>query len=160
MIVESFHFQCIPHGTRTLPIICIIPYSGSWKSITVVWYPGTCIGALLFYYLHCTFPNPSWRQTTLASLVSKKSSHTVPHWLLEHNSTLPWLKLPPPTSCTEPLVQAPDTTLISVGIGDMVIPRQLTACVIIYVIIGASLSEPHTYVRLGDFVCIIVRHSV
>ena len=40
---------------------------------------------------------PSCLQTTVASVVSQRSSHTVPHWLLMHTSTLPSYWLEPPT---------------------------------------------------------------
>ena len=45
----------------------------------------------------------SWLQTTAALVSSQESSHTVPHWLLRHTSTLPSLSLPPPTSRTPPV---------------------------------------------------------
>ena len=57
---------------------------------------------------------PSWRHTTLASLLPKRSSHTVPHVWPLHTSTLPWLLVEPPTSCTDPCVQLPTTNPIPI----------------------------------------------
>ena len=54
----------------------------------------------------CNSPNvgsPSCLQTTLASVMSHKSSHTVPQILLLHISTRP-LMLVPPTSLMSPCV--------------------------------------------------------
>ena len=49
---------------------------------------------------------PSCRQTTIASEWPQKSSHTVPHVLLLHNSTLPWVDDEPlPASLMSPVVQ-------------------------------------------------------
>ena len=49
---------------------------------------------------------PSCLQTTLASLKSQESSHTVPHTPdEEHTSTLPCVLLEPPTSLSSPSVQ-------------------------------------------------------
>ena len=50
---------------------------------------------------------PSCLQTTVASVVSQESSHTVPHWSLMHTSTLPSYWLEPPTRRTSPYVQLP-----------------------------------------------------
>ena len=49
--------------------------------------------------------NPSCRQATLASGVPQKSSHTVPHTLLLHISTRPWLEFDPPRSLMSPWTQ-------------------------------------------------------
>ena len=51
--------------------------------------------------------NPSCLQTTLASLLSQKSSHTVPHWLL-HISTRPSWVFCPSWSLMSPYVQLPE----------------------------------------------------
>ena len=50
-------------------------------------------------------PYPNCLQTTVASVLSHKSSHTVPHWSLMHTSTLPSYWLEPPTRRTSPYVQ-------------------------------------------------------
>ena len=49
--------------------------------------------------------NPSCLQTTLASLLSHPSSHTVPHSLLIQISTLPSKGLKPPDNLTSPYEQ-------------------------------------------------------
>ena len=49
--------------------------------------------------------NPSCLQTTLASLASHPSSHTVPHSLLIQISTLPSKGLKPPDNLTSPYEQ-------------------------------------------------------
>ena len=46
--------------------------------------------------------NPSCLQATLASVVSQKSSHTVPHWLMLHISTRPSRGLCPLWSLISP----------------------------------------------------------
>ena len=45
---------------------------------------------------------PSCLQTTRASGVPQKSSHTVPHWELRQISTLPWVSEDPPTNLIAP----------------------------------------------------------
>jgi len=45
-------------------------------------------------------PQPSCQHTTLASLMSQLSSHTVPHWCRSSTSTLPAQRLGPFTSWT------------------------------------------------------------
>ena len=50
--------------------------------------------------------SPSCLHTTLASMLSQKSSHTVPQWLLMHTSTRPSLGKNPPARRTDPLEQA------------------------------------------------------
>ena len=49
--------------------------------------------------------NPSCPHTTLASVLSQRSSHTVPQALLTQTSTLPWLEFVPSTSLMSPLTQ-------------------------------------------------------
>ena len=49
--------------------------------------------------------NPSCLHTTLASLLSHPSSHTVPHSLLIQISTLPSKGLKPPDNLTSPYEQ-------------------------------------------------------
>ena len=57
--------------------------------------------------LHPVYAYPSCLQTTVASVLSQESSHTVPHWSLMHTSTLPSYWLEPPTRRTSPYVQFP-----------------------------------------------------
>ena len=54
--------------------------------------------------------NPSCLQTTDASLLSQRSSHTVPHTLPKQISTLPSISVWPPTRRTSPSVQFSGTT--------------------------------------------------
>ena len=54
--------------------------------------------------------NPSCLQTTWASIELHRSSHTVPHTPLTQTSTRPSRDEEPPTSLTEPLVQAEKIT--------------------------------------------------
>ena len=49
--------------------------------------------------------NPNCEQTTVASLLSKKSSQTVPYTLLMQTSTLPSMAVEPLTSLTPPSIQ-------------------------------------------------------
>ena len=49
--------------------------------------------------------SPSWKHTTVASGVFQKSSHTVPHSLLEQISTRPSMGVRPPVSLKSPSVQ-------------------------------------------------------
>ena len=58
--------------------------------------------------------NPSCLQTTLASLSSHPSSHTVPHSLLIQISTLPSKGLKPPDNLTSPYEQLAVTRYIYV----------------------------------------------
>ena len=65
---------------------------------------------LLFFLNLCVIlspcaPNPSCLQTTRASLVPQRSSHTVPHSLSIQTSTLPSVSFDPPTSLISPSVQ-------------------------------------------------------
>lgn len=53
-------------------------------------------------------PQPSSRQTTLAPFNPQPLSHTVPHWLLWKNSTLPEQLLLELTSLISPLNTGPD----------------------------------------------------
>ena len=48
---------------------------------------------------------PSCLQTTIASLISQKVSHTVPHAPLEHSSTRPSIVVVPFTSLKSPVTQ-------------------------------------------------------
>ena len=59
-------------------------------------------------YMHIKVPvgwNPSCLQMTLPSRTSQLLSHTVPHALLIHTSTLPSRLVAPPTSLTSPSEQ-------------------------------------------------------
>ena len=56
--------------------------------------------------------NPSCLQTTRASLVPQRSSHTVPHSLSIQTSTLPSVSFDPPTSLISPSVQLTKEKLI------------------------------------------------
>ena len=58
-----------------------------------------------YHHLRSLF-SPSCLHTTWASLLSHWLSHTVPHWLLMHISTLPRLASPAPISLTAPSTQA------------------------------------------------------
>ena len=49
--------------------------------------------------------NPNCLQTTSASLLSQRSSHTLPQELLKHTSTRPSRSVRPPTSLTSVLLQ-------------------------------------------------------
>ena len=53
-------------------------------------------------YEDCADGKPSWRQTTDVSLISQKSSHTVPHAPFISTSTRPSFDDEPPTSLIEP----------------------------------------------------------
>ena len=57
--------------------------------------------------LLAVYAYPSCLQTTVASMLSQESSHTVPHWSLMHTSTLPSYWLEPPTRRTSPYIQLP-----------------------------------------------------
>ena len=84
--------------------------------MTLFWCSDICLQALCLLFtskiaclgcLHPVYAYPSCLQTTVASVLSHKSSHTVPHWSLMHTSTLPSYWLEPPTRRTSPYVQLP-----------------------------------------------------
>lgn len=92
----------------------------SWSSLSIF----CCIFMVkLFVYILCRTPlncssyinlpvvgKPSCLQTTIACLISKAKSHTVPHAPLEQSSTRPSIAVVPPTSLTSPVEQGiPDT---------------------------------------------------
>lgn len=73
--------------------------SDDWSQLSQCFIPTT--GTHVVWNIHTHTPvleNPSWAHTTPASLLSQKSSHTVPHVPLRHTSTRPSLSFPPFTN--------------------------------------------------------------
>ena len=76
---------------------------GSMQSDKGTYYHQKCLNIPSVY--------PSWLQTTLASLLSQLSSHTVPQLPWRHTSTRPWYWLSPFTSRISPFVQLASTSV-------------------------------------------------
>ena len=86
------------NGTTALTKVGI----GNW---TITW-----IGKMIYYatatlWIVLCVPYPSCLQTTLASVEDQESSHTVPHTLFRHISTLPSYGFWPFTSLRSPSKQ-------------------------------------------------------
>ena len=67
--------------------------------------------------VHPVVAYPSCLQTTVASALFQRSSHTVPQALLMHTSTLPSYWVVPPTSWTSPWLQL----VLRITVGKLVV---------------------------------------
>lgn len=91
--------------------------------------------------------NPSCRQTTVASLVPHKSSHTVPHTLLLQYSTRPSVGMLPLTSLTSPV--GPVCGKISIIVHDSENVAIYCVCIDVNLLSGHKHYSTHHIVIIG-----------